>query len=124
MKLKQWRNIFHLILNANSIVQHIIQNKNGTKKKGQCECKSLNLKYEIDNNWNHSSCICEYNKYSKSVVDISVAECDEIVIVMNNLSTKKTNTIATNVTRDWYILHAVLFAIILLLMIIIICNHY
>ena len=70
------------------------------KKKGQCECKSLNLKYEIDNNWNHSSCICEYNKYSKSVVDISVDECDEIVIVMNNLSTKKTNTIATNVTRD------------------------
>ena len=124
MKLKQWRNIFHLILNANSILQHIIQNKNGTKKKGQCECKSLNLKYEIDNNWNHSSCICEYNKYSKSVVDISVDECDEIVIVMNNLSTKKTNTIATNVTRDWYILHAVLLAIILLLMIIIICHHY
>ena len=124
MKLKQWRNIFHLILNANSIVQHIIQNKNGTKKKGQCECKNLNLKYEIDNNWNHSSCICEYNKYSKSVVDISVDECDEIVIVMNNLSTKKTNTIATNVTRDWYILHAVLLAITLLLMIIIICHHY
>ena len=27
-----------------------------------------------------------------------MAECDEIVIVMNNLTTKKTNTITTNVT--------------------------
>ena len=51
---------------------------------------------------------------------------DEIVIVMNNLSTKKTNTITTNVTntasinchskkvRDWYILHTILLAIIFL----------
>ena len=68
-------------------------------KTCQCECKNY-LKYEKYNNWNHSSCICEYNKYSKSVVDISVTECDEIVIVMNNLSITKTNTIATNVTRD------------------------
>ena len=92
-------------------------------KTCQCECKNY-LKYEKDNNWNHSSCICEYNKYSKSVVDISVTECDEIVIVMNNLSITKTNTIATNVTRDWYILHAVLLTIILLLMILIICHNY
>ena len=28
MKLKQWQNIFHAILNANSIVQHVTQNKN------------------------------------------------------------------------------------------------
>ena len=47
-----------------------------------------------------------------------MTKCDEIVIVMNNLSTKKTNTLTTNVTstasinchrkkiRDCYILHS------------------
>ena len=32
MKLKQWQNIFHVIVNANSKVQHVIQIKNGIKK--------------------------------------------------------------------------------------------
>ena len=65
-----------------------------------------------------------------------MAEFDEIKIVMDNVSTKKTNTAAANVTsiasmnyhskkvRDYYILHRVLSAIILLLIIIIICYHY
>ena len=55
---------------------------------------------------------------------------------MDNVPTKKTNAIATNVTstasinyhckkiRDCYILHTVLFAIILLLIITIICYPY
>ena len=34
--------------------------------------------------------------YLKSVADNPVTKCDEIVIVMNNLSTKKTNTIEKN----------------------------
>ena len=65
-----------------------------------------------------------------------MTECDEIIIVMDNVSTKKTNTIAANVTstgsinsdrkkvRDCYILHTVLLAIILLLIIVIISYHY
>ena len=65
-----------------------------------------------------------------------MTECDEVIIAMDNLSTKTTNTIATNVTstasinchsikvRESYILHTVLLAIILLLIIIIICYHY
>ena len=32
MKLNQWQNIFHMILNANSKVQHVIQIKNGIIK--------------------------------------------------------------------------------------------
>ena len=32
MKLKQWQKIFHVIVNANSMVQHIIQIKNGIIK--------------------------------------------------------------------------------------------
>ena len=60
-------------------------------------------------------------------------ECDEIAIIMDNVSTKKTNTIAANVVstvsinyqgkkvRECYILHIVLLVNILLLIIIIIC---
>ena len=55
-----------------------------------------------------------------------MAECDEIMTVHDKVSTKKANTIATNVTstasinchskkaRDCYILHPVSLAIILL----------
>ena len=58
-------------------------------------------------------------------------ECDEIISFMDIVSTKMTNTIATNVTkivivkkvRACYILHAVLLPIILLL-IITICYYY
>ena len=65
-----------------------------------------------------------------------MTKCNEIVIVMNNLATKKTNTITKNVVStalinwhskrvgDCYILHTVLLAIILLLIITIIYYHY
>ena len=61
-------------------------------------------------------------------------ECDEIITVMDIVSTKMTNTIATNVTsttsinchskkvRDCNILHTVLLVIILLLLIIMCYN--
>ena len=64
-----------------------------------------------------------------------MTECDEILVVMNNLPTEKTN-IATNVlstasinchskkVRDCYILHTVLSVTIILLIIIVICYHY
>ena len=67
---------------------------------------------------------------------MSVAECDEIILVMDIVSTKKTNAIATNVTSTasinchskkvsgCYVLHTVLLAIILLLIITIICYLY
>ena len=64
-----------------------------------CEC---DFKYyhnsKKDYNWNASTCICENSKYLKSIGDISVIECDEIITVMDTVSTKITNTIATNVT--------------------------
>ena len=79
---------------------------------------------------NPSTYICESSKYLKSAADTSVTKCHEIVIVMNNLATRKTNTITKNVTstasisfhskkvRDCYILHTILLVIILLLIII------
>ena len=65
-----------------------------------------------------------------------MTECYEILVVMNNLPTEKTNTIATNVlstasinchskkVRDCYILHKVLSVTIILLIITVICYHY
>ena len=63
-----------------------------------------------------------------------MARCDEIIIVINNVPTKK--TIGTNVpsaasincnsikARDCFILHTILPAIILLLITIITCYHF
>ena len=85
---------------------------------------------------NLSTCICENSKYLKRTADTSVTECYEIIIVMDIVSTKNTNTIATNVrstalinyhskrVRDYYILLTVLLVITLLLIIIIICYYY
>ena len=51
-------------------------------------------------------CICENSKYLKSVVDTSMTKSDEIVIVLNNWSTKKANTITADITStaliNWY----------------------
>ena len=100
-----------------------------------CECKNYH-KCKKDYSWNPSTCICENSKYLKTIADTSVIECDEIITVIDTLSTKITNTIPTNVTntasinchskkvRDCYILYIVLLAIILLLIITIICYHY
>ena len=133
-----------MILKVNSIVQHVILNKNeiikhvnDVKCKNYCKCKE-------DYSRNPSTCICENSKYLKSVADTSVTEHNEIVVFMDIVSTKKTNTIeikmantiATNITSttsinchskkisDCYILHTVLLVTILLLIIIINCYHY
>ena len=64
-----------------------------------CKCEWTKYhNYEKDYSWNPSICIRENSKYLKSVVDTSVTKCDTIVIVLNNLSTKKTKSITTNVT--------------------------
>ena len=92
----------------------------------QCECKNYR-KCKENYSWSPSRCISENSKYLKG---------DEIIIVMDTLSTKRTNTIAANVTstasinwhskkvRDCYILHTVLLVIILLLIVTIICYHF
>ena len=101
----------------------------------QCECKNYR-KCKEDYSWNPSKCIWENGKYLKSIADTSVTQCDEFIIVIDTLSTKKANTIATSVpstastnwhskkVRDCYILQTVSLVIILPLMIIIICYYY
>ena len=46
---------------------------------------------------NPSTCICENSGYLKSIADNSVIACDEIISVMDIVSTKMTNIISTNV---------------------------
>ena len=73
-------------------------------KTCQCECEDYH-KCGKDYTWNPSTWICGSSKYLKSVPDTSGNKCDESVVIMNNLSTKrditrkKTNTIIKNVTN-------------------------
>ena len=72
-----------------------------------------------DYRWNLSTSICNNSKYLKSIVDISVTTCGEIITVTNIVSTKMANAIAANDTsttsincnikkvRDYYILRTV-----------------
>ena len=62
----------------------------------QCECKNF-CKCEKDYGLNPSTFIYENSKYLNSVADTSVTKCDEIVIFVNNVLTKKTNAITINV---------------------------
>ena len=128
----------------------MITNKNEAKtmiKHISCDCKckfdstTCNSNQEWSNETFHCECknyctrTCENSKYLKSISDTSEIECDEIISAVDIVSIKKTNTIATNVTKnchsrkkmykfDCYILHTVLLGIMLLLIITIICYHY
>ena len=120
-----------MIVNANSIVQHVIQIKKWNNKTCQCECKNYRQSKK-DYSWNPSTCTYENSKYLKSVVDTSVITYDGIISLMDIVSTKNANTIVTNISinyqsekiRDCFILHTVLLTIILPLKIAIICYHY
>ena len=123
-----------MIVNANSIVQYIIQIKSGIIKNVNVNVKAIaSIKKVIVGILPH---VFVRTKYLKSIPNTSVTERVEIIIVMDNVSTKKSNTIATNVTstasvncqskkvRNCYILHVVLLTVILLLIIITICFNY
>ena len=109
-------------------------NQKWNNRTCQCECKNYR-KCKKNCSWNPSTCIYENDKYSKIIIDDSKIVCDEIISVKDIVSTKRTNTIATNVSInpdgkkvrhkiDCFILHAVLLVIILLLILTIICYHY
>ena len=67
-----------------------ICNSNQKQNNKACQCEFRNCHIcEKDYSLNPSTCICESGKYLKSVADTPVTECDEIVIVTNNLSTKR-----------------------------------
>ena len=95
----------------------------------QCECKNY-CKCKEDYSLNPGTCIFENSKYWKIYVILQWSSVMNLS-VMDISWTKKRNTIAANVTinchsekgRDCYILHAVLLAIMLLLLITVISYH-
>ena len=104
MKLKQWQNIFHVIVNTNSIVQRVIQIKNGITNHVNVSVKLSQV--QKDYIWNPSTCICKNSKYLKSMAtNVSInSDCKQI--------------------RYCYIVHAVLLAIILIFIITIISYYH
>ena len=60
-------------------------------------CKKYR-KCKKDYSWNPSPCICENSKYLISIADTSEIVFYEIISAMDVASTKKTSTIATNIT--------------------------
>ena len=73
MKLKQRQDIFHMLANANSIVQCAIQIKNGVIKNVNVNVKII-IHAKKDYSWNYSTWICENSKYLKNIADTSVVE--------------------------------------------------
>ena len=134
MKLKQWKDIFHVIANAKSIVQVAIRIRNGITEPVNVNVKVIvrakNIIFGI------LAHVFVRMASIKSIADTSVVNYDEIITVLDIVSTKVTNTIATYVrstasinrhckkVKDCYILRTVLLVIILLLIVIIICYHY
>lgn len=78
--------MFHVIVNASSMVQHV--NANVSIKR--IEHKKIPKKYGC----NRSKCICENSRYLKNIDAVIVF--DEIKSVTDNLSTKITNAIPMN----------------------------
>ena len=66
----------------------------------QWECKNYRT-CKIDNDRNPRICIYENSKYLKSIAYSSVFKCDEIISVMDIVSTRMTNNIATNVPTNY-----------------------
>ena len=116
----------HISCDCKSTFNSTICNSNQkwNNKICQCECKNYRTCKE-DYSWNPSTSICEN---SNNLKNTSVTGCDEIITVMDIVSTKKSNVTSTASVnchsiklRECYVLHTVLLAIILLLIIIIIC---
>ena len=56
------KNIIHVIVNATSIVEHVIQIKNETMINASASVKSV-VRSQKFYSWNCSTCICENGKY-------------------------------------------------------------
>ena len=90
-----------MIINANSIVQNVIQVKIGIIKHVNVKVKVI-VHAKKKYSWNPSICTSESSKYLKSFVDTSVIACDEFVSFMDIVSTKERNTITENVSISCY----------------------
>ena len=86
-----------MVVNANSIVHHVIQIKNGIIKHVNVNIKIIaSAKKIIVGILAHV--LVTTVSIKKAVSNSSVIACDEVISVMDIVSTKMTKTIATNVT--------------------------
>ena len=69
-----------MIVNVNSIVQHVIRIKNEITKHVNANVKII-VNIKIKYSCNPSTCICENSKYLKSIDDTSVTEYDELLLL-------------------------------------------
>ena len=67
----------HVIVNANSIVQYLIQIKNGIIKHVNVNVKII-LRAKKNYIWNPITCISDNSKYLKGITDTSVTKCDKL----------------------------------------------
>ena len=73
-------------------------NQKWNNKTCQCECKS-HCKSKKDYSWNPGTRTYENSKYLKSMVDTSVITFDEIISLMDVVSTKKANALVINISN-------------------------
>ena len=103
-------------------------------KTCQCKCKNYH-QCKKDYSWNPSTCIFENSKYLKGNVDTSAIACEEIIYVMDIVSTKMRKTIARNMPINFHskkvrhkidcnILYQVLLVLLLLLVLHIAVDNY
>ena len=69
-------------------------NQKWNNKTCQDECNNYHKGKKVYS-WNPTTCMCDNSNYLKSIADSSVIACDEIISVMNTVSTKRKKTIAT-----------------------------
>ena len=126
MKQNRWLNILHVIVNANSITQHLNPIKNRIMINANASVKKSQYQFKKDYSWNPSICTCENKKHLKCIADYAVVVCDDIVNVTDSASMNVTNTLSKNVTHitstNVYIILIVIFCIVLISDHIIICN--
>ena len=77
-------------------MQHVIQIENGIIKHVSVSVKIIKCKSHYS--WNPSTCIYEGSQYLKGIVDNSKIVYDEIIYIMDIVSTNVTNTTPVNVT--------------------------
>ena len=58
----------------------------------------MSVKIIVHYGWNPSMCICENDKYLKSIADTSVITCDEVISVIDIVSTKMAKYYSKNVS--------------------------
>ena len=116
-----------MILNANSIVQRVIQIKNGIMININLSVKSI-ICVKKDYSWNSSACICKNGRYLKIIADDLVIVWDEVKSVTDSVSTNVTSNVSINsddkkirYKMDCYILHMFLLVTILLFITVITC---